>query len=528
MDMHTYIRFPFTSSLHDLTHLIQRFPTQFVRRRGWLILTPMLVMSVSASVLLALPVTPIYQAALVLQMPAYPEATTTQTMMQNTDSNFYASFFASPTVLQNVLSRHADIQIAYLQRYVNIHAIPGTSMLLLTAPGTTPQQAASIVEDIYTVALSDADTPGRSQLVGNLSKILRAELRQVRMREANTANNLRSLKAQQLVSAPVYLQLDSVDREQQHLITTINTQLSELHQRLHTALLKRVSRSPRITTIPGTPLLPGSAPALAALLGLIIGAAGARVVDRYTDPLLRKKPLPSHLPTVPELVEVTRNPLQVLEQTLPCLPLLQQIQQQPAQLITVTSVNTGEGKSIVATGLALAAARNNLRTVLIDANHQQPVLHTWFQLPATPGAWDALRDFTSDTTCSAAILPPTGQLLRVIPIGNTLPATQEYDEALPIKGLRPFIELLRLQTDIIIIDGPALSSGGNALHLAHLSDITLLVTDTHKRSLTGENRAQAEKLFATIEAPFMTIFNRCEHKKNASEPASQPVDNDPG
>ncbi|HZR42315.1 MAG TPA: CpsD/CapB family tyrosine-protein kinase [Ktedonobacteraceae bacterium] len=511
------------------TRLVECLPTLFLLRWGWFIVATMLVTTVSTAFFPDIPTPTRYQASLLVQSPLPAHFGITRT--QDTSNIFYTNFFVSPAVLNMVLPKHKDLQLSDLQLYVTALPVVGTNVIQLSALGPTPQEATSLVEDVYDAAVIE---PGirRSGLINALTNLLNAELIQARNDVTSTFATLQTLKAQKLMSSPAYFQLYASYREQQQLVDNINKHLSVLQQQgsIGTDILKLGSSTPSITTIPGYPPTRNLRLSLSPLIGLIMGLGGALLASTFTDqlPLRSKKHrdvLPHCIATIPWLAGLQQNVLQTLKQNPPCLWLLQQLRNQasadkrPLRLITVTSPDNGEGKSTIATSLALAASQCGLKTMLVDAHLQQPILHSWFQLSATPGMLDAVSRCVTDPTRAAVSLDLTEHNPGIMPIGDTSLVGQTQTERFPIKGLRSFMEVLRFQADIVIIDAPALLHGGNALHLASLSDMTLLVVDAYKSR--GHRVGEAEKLLLTIEASFAAILNRARAGEEDEEDTEQ-------
>lgn len=71
--------------------------------------------------------------------------------------------------------------------------------------------------------------------------------------------------------------------------------------------------------------------------------------------------------------------------------LLHEAQSGQSQVVMVSSAAAGEGKSTIATNLAVATARAGYRTLLVDFDLRRPTLGELFDLPASPGVSEILR-----------------------------------------------------------------------------------------------------------------------------------------
>lgn len=60
-------------------------------------------------------------------------------------------------------------------------------------------------------------------------------------------------------------------------------------------------------------------------------------------------------------------------------------------VLTFTSAEAGEGKTITAINFCLAASQAGIRTLLIEADLRRASLHKWLGIPRDPGFVDALR-----------------------------------------------------------------------------------------------------------------------------------------
>jgi non-specific protein-tyrosine kinase len=251
-----------------------------------------------------------------------------------------------------------------------------------------------------------------------------------------------------------------------------------------------------------------------------MGLGGVLLASRFSNtlPLQAKRRamvLPHITEVVPVLPKLHSNRLQVLQKaSSPSLQVLRHLRYQASeheqrlQLITITSPKGREGKSTLATSLALAAAQSGQRTILVDANPRKPVLHTWFKLPNTHGTLDTIRSLAGDTVDPSPIRVTSIMKLGLISIGNAdqKESSDTLKEPLRVDGLEPFTELLRSQADLVIFDGPSLLTDAGGTNLVMLSDVVLLVVDVQKSQSTTVLEASA--LLSEMGVSFATVLNR--------------------
>ena len=160
--------------------------------------------------------------------------------------------------------------------------------------------------------------------------------------------------------------------------------------------------------------------------------------------------------------------------------------QEPGNVIVVTSAAPGEGKSFVASHLALALAAVDQRVALIDADLRRPRLHTFFDRQRAPGLADVLLGRRS----TAEVLRPVdAQGLALVPSG--IP-TKKAAELLSLQTFRTFLQELRSDFDWIVIDSPPVMAVADATVLAHNASGVLFVTSADDTSLEAADTALAE------------------------------------
>jgi capsular exopolysaccharide synthesis family protein len=141
--------------------------------------------------------------------------------------------------------------------------------------------------------------------------------------------------------------------------------------------------------------------------------------------------------------------------------------------VVVAGAAPREGRTAVAVHLAASMARKGLRVVLVDGDLRRPFLHAVFNLDNQKGLTGYLGGAVPEGTDPESLLGPTEvSSLRVFSAGG---AVQNPVELLDSARMADLVRLLRERNDVVVIDSPALETGGDALALARLSDTTVLV-----------------------------------------------------
>lgn len=140
------------------------------------------------------------------------------------------------------------------------------------------------------------------------------------------------------------------------------------------------------------------------------------------------------------------------------------------KVITLTSAQSGEGKSTTSVNLAISFARAGFRTLLIDADTRNSVMSGTFK---SKERYDGLTSYLSgNAELSDVICDTTVDNLMIIPAGQVPPNPTSLIQNDNFKSM---IETVRGLYDYVIIDTPPLGLVIDAAILAHHSDASLLV-----------------------------------------------------
>lgn len=125
----------------------------------------------------------------------------------------------------------------------------------------------------------------------------------------------------------------------------------------------------------------------------------------------------------------------------------------PYEVVMVTSALGQEGKTTVASQLAVSFARSGRRTLLIDADIRNPQQHTFLGMQMEKGLSELLR---SEATLEDVLKPTRAEGLWAMHAGHRDANTEQYLASAVVSKL--FSEL-RSRFDLIVVDtGPAMTA----------------------------------------------------------------------
>lgn len=144
--------------------------------------------------------------------------------------------------------------------------------------------------------------------------------------------------------------------------------------------------------------------------------------------------------------------------------------------LLVTSTMPGEGKSWVASNLAVTFAQAGKRVILIDADMRKGRVYNIFGVVPRPGLSNYLSgmgDSQEENNIMEFVRKTEVPNLYVMPSGNIPPNPSEL---LVTHQMRNLLEILKRESDIIIIDGTPSKIVTDAVILSRIVDSTIIVT----------------------------------------------------
>lgn len=175
--------------------------------------------------------------------------------------------------------------------------------------------------------------------------------------------------------------------------------------------------------------------------------------------------------------------------------------------LAITSTVPNEGKSFIVSNLAISIAQGEKRVLLVDCDLRKPKLHKIFGVLNTIGLTNILMGAFSLEDSLLEIDDIEG--LALITSG---PIPPNPSELLNSYRMKDFLELVKREYDIVIIDTPPIGFVTDGAIVSTLTDGTLLVIESHKTEI-GQVQ-YAKELLDKVNANIIGgILNKVDLKK---------------
>ncbi len=144
-------------------------------------------------------------------------------------------------------------------------------------------------------------------------------------------------------------------------------------------------------------------------------------------------------------------------------------------VVSVTSTIPSEGKSLVASNLAIVMAQTGLKILLVDADLRRPSIHKTFQLHSPVG----LAAYLNGTNPDVEAVFQTTEVpnLDVVCCGAV---PQSPSELIGSERMKQFLQEAGKRYDRVVLDSPPISAVSDPLILAAMSDGVVFVTKFNK------------------------------------------------
>jgi polysaccharide biosynthesis transport protein len=165
--------------------------------------------------------------------------------------------------------------------------------------------------------------------------------------------------------------------------------------------------------------------------------------------------------------------------------------------LLITSAVSGEGKTTLATNLALACARTGQRVALVDADLRRPMVSTYLDITESLGLTSVIA---GEATLAEAMTAIDEGRIDVLGSG---PIPSNPSELLGSVRMSAMLEELRATHDIVIVDAPPVLPVADALVLVGEVDAVVLVTKVGET--TRERLKQAAEAILQVRGNLVGI-----------------------
>lgn len=484
---------------------------RILRQRWWLVALPCV-----AAVMVA-----------ALTLPDEAEATgPTVTSFQAT-----ATLITSPVAFGDAM----PVNLSTVALYATIGEIPEGAAEIMGYEGE-PQLLASLVSvtpspDTATLTISSSDPDGATAALrvnafadatvayfhDQQIQQVRDRIRAVRRQLSSTSAQLEKLRARQVVDGDAVINAKIAALQEQY--TGHFSELSGLTQSAGNVDLLTVLEPgfpiPQTTQSFAAPSSPLARVGIAGMLGLVLGAALALVVERLDSRMRTREQVEEAmgLPVLAEIPVLPRHHRQgVVSAELPASVVAEafrglrsavllmspgraaraarQGQKRASLAVLVTSALPGEGKTTTVANLAAVMAEAGRRVLVLSLDLRNPRLHQCF-------------DMNNGTGLSDLLAANRGRELREVVRTTGIPgvgiATSGHNLDHPgalLASAGPMIAAAKALADVVLIDTPPMLAVSDALDLARHADATLLVTRLNKA--TRSEADECQRLFSRL------------------------------
>ena len=480
-----------------------------VIRRRWLTVLAFVVLGAVAGVGLSLLQTPQYTSSASVLVRSVASQTAGSRPLDPDEVATQAEVVRSDQVAQRVIDelRIEDTSPDELVERVVAEPVPDRQVIEVSATSADPDEASDIANGFVDtfIAVGQESTEEAQQrvidyYVGELAET-RDELRRLRGELANASDQ---------EATTLQAQIDGLAARQTQIQTSL-IQADDPSRLVPQAALLRGATTPDTASSPNT-LRSGI---LGGVIGLLLGLLVAFIRERMDD-VVREGEVAEALLDAPLLGHVPRfdsgSQGRVVSLVSPFSPAAEAYRVlnanvrfllaahahgggvvrrgarlTPSGSVMVASAAPTEGKTSLATNLAVTAARSGTRVVLVEADLRNPSIGALFGLDTPRGLSDLLIDggSTGDYLLDVGV-----ENLLVLPAGSVPPTPAELLSSTQAHEL--WLELRSL-ADLVILDTPPLLRVADGLDVATHVD-AVVVTARHGVTRTHDLQAVSRRL----------------------------------
>lgn len=414
--------------------------------------------------------------------------------------------------------QHATMEalgINWLPNYQS-QVIPNTQMVQISVTDTIPQRAQIIANELARQLMLQSPALGSTE-IGTRQDFIRQQLSSLQLQIEESQKRIDELQAS-LTGLNSASQIANIERE----IRDETDKLNRLRENYAGFLANSQEGALNILSVVEPANLPTNSVgtnrfliiALAGLVGFSLGAGAAYLLE-YLDRTVKTTQDVERIFNLPvigyitelrdkgnSLIYVAENPNSILAESFRLLRSNIEFFQvsKPIRTILITSPSQGNGKTTVATNLALSISQGEQEVVLVDADLRRPAVHKGLDMAMEPGLSDLIRN---KADIDDVVRTWYGGNMKVITTGHIPP---NITEVVGSRRIGSILVDLGERFELVIVDAPPLIIA-DAYNLASRVDGVILVMEPGH---TTEEQARAikEQLDRSNAHLLGIVFNR--------------------
>jgi capsular exopolysaccharide synthesis family protein len=397
-----------------------------------------------------------------------------------------ASYYAN--IAEREVVRNATMEalgLPWLPSYTS-QAVPNSQIIEIIVTDTDRYRAQAVANELANQLIKqspsnpDLREQQRQEFIRQQLELLETQIQDTQDEIAEKENELGSLNsARQIADAQADL-------------AALRQKLLTLQSNYANLLSNSLGRAPNSlnllepAALPNRPIGPNRVTVI--LMSIVIAfliSAGAAYLIEYLDDAIEtaeeinrvlKLPVIGFIPEInretDKALVVAEKPRSLVAEAFRALKVSLDFAQTdaPARSFLVASVSKTEGKSMIASNLALTYALAGKKVILVDADLRRPSLHTYLKLPNEKGlATLLLQPETSIQECIHAM--PV-ENLSVITAGEPVPNASDL---IGSPRMKQILSELEEQADYLIVDGPPILVTDSSILSTEVDEVLIVV-----------------------------------------------------
>jgi capsular exopolysaccharide synthesis family protein len=389
--------------------------------------------------------------------------------------------------------------INWLPQYQS-RVVPNTQMVEISVTDTNPQRAQIIANELANQLILQSPAIGDRETGGSQS-FIKEQLSSLEIQIQETQKNIEELQ-KSLVGLNSASQIANIERE----IAEQTQKLNSLQANYAGFLANSQEGAVNIVSVVEPANLPTSSIGtskfmiilLAGLVGFSLGTGAAFLLE-YLDRTIKttsdverifKLPVIGYISEISEdgskSTYVAKSPNSILAENFRLL--LSNIEffriSNPIKTILITSPTQGNGKTTIASNLALTISQEEVDVILVDADLRRPSVHKSLGVPKQPGLSDVIRNKAELQSVEKQW--KSEETLKVITAGSK---PSSITEVFGSKRISAVLSQLKERYELVIVDAPPLIIA-DSYNLASIVDGVVIVMQPGE---TSDEQAKAIK-----------------------------------